>query len=406
MPPGSTDGRSFGGIIGSPGTMKILFLAAYPPVLNMHGGGVRMYHNIRILGRKHDVHVVSFVENDEEHDRVLGISEICSSVRAIRRVPGTGPRRLSRIPSQVRHFDTAEMRDAVNDACRRHAIEVLHCEYVEMAQFHRSGLFTVWSVTDPLSPSLKDAFVSETNPVGRARAYYRWKSMLNYETRAARRFDRVVTMTPNDAEFIRGCAPRSDVRDIPIGVDSRHYQPSEIDPDGPLRVVFLGNFRHTPNIEAARFLRDNVAGHFPDLRFEVAGTNLPEGLLDGSAVKATGYRPDTRSLYRRPNTIVAAPLFSGRGQRVKLLEAFSMRMPVVTTSLGAAGFPVRHGQEAFIADTAEEFRSSLALLRESRELRENLGTNARRMIVEGFDWDVLADRFLDLVEPGRRNLEY
>ena len=69
--------------------MNILFLAAYPPVLNMHGGGVRMYHNIRILGRKHDVHVVSFVENDEEHDRVLGISEICSSVRVIRRVPGT-----------------------------------------------------------------------------------------------------------------------------------------------------------------------------------------------------------------------------------------------------------------------------------------------------------------------------
>ena len=380
--------------------MNILFLAAYPPVLNMHGGGVRMYHNIRILGRKHDVHVVSFVENDEEHDRVLGISEICSSVRTIRRVPGRGPRRLSRIPSQVRHFDTAEMRDAVDDACRRHAIEVLHCEYVEMAQFHRSGLFTVWSVTDPLSPGLKDAFRSESNPVGRARAYYRWRSMLNYETRAARRFDRVVAMTPNDAEFIRGCAPRSDVRDIPIGVDSRHYRPSEIDPNGPLRVVFLGNFRHTPNIEAARFLRDNVAGHFPDLRFEVAGTNLPEGLLDGSAIEATGYRPDTRSLYSRPNTIVAAPLFSGRGQRVKLLEAFSMGMPVVTTSLGAAGFPVRHGREAFIADTAEEFRSSLALLRESRELRENLGTNARRMIVERFDWDVLADRFLDVVDPG------
>ena len=297
----------------------------------------------------------------------------------------------------MRHFDTAEMRDAVDDACRRHAIEVLHCEYVEMAQFHRSGLFTVWSVTDPLSPGLKDAFRSESNPVGRARAYYRWRSMLNYETRAARRFDRVVAMTPNDAEFIRGCAPRSDVRDIPIGVDSRHYRPSEIDPNGPLRVVFLGNFRHTPNIEAARFLRDNVAGHFPDLRFEVAGTNLPEGLLDGSAIEATGYRPDTRSLYSRPNTIVAAPLFSGRGQRVKLLEAFSMGMPVVTTSLGAAGFPVRHGREAFIADTAEEFRSSLALLRESRELRENLGTNARRMIVERFDWDVLADRFLDVV---------
>lgn len=382
--------------------MNILFLAAYPPVLNMHGGGVRMYHNIRILGRKHDVHVVSFAEKDDEHERVHRISEICSSVRVISRVPRPRPRRLSRIPSAVRHFDTAEMRDAVNDVCRRRAIEVLHCEYVEMAQYHRSELFTVWSVTDPLSPSLKNAFLSESNPIHKARAFYRWKSMLNYETRAARQFDRVVTMTPNDAEFIRGCAPRADVRDIPIGVDSRLYEPSSIEPNHPLRVVFLGNFRHTPNIEAVRFLRDNVAGYFPDLKFEVAGRDLPDGLLDGTALEAVGYRPDTRSLYRRPNTIVAAPLFSGRGQRVKLLEAFSMGMPVVTTSLGAAGFQVSHGQEAFIAETAKEFRSSLARLRESRELRENMGARARRMIVERFDWDVLAGRFLDVVEPGAR----
>ncbi|PYR97815.1 MAG: glycosyl transferase family 1, partial [Acidobacteria bacterium] len=41
--------------------MNILFLTAYAPVLHMHGGGVRMYHNIRILSEQHSVRVISFV---------------------------------------------------------------------------------------------------------------------------------------------------------------------------------------------------------------------------------------------------------------------------------------------------------------------------------------------------------
>jgi glycosyltransferase involved in cell wall biosynthesis len=381
--------------------VNILFLTAYPPVLDMHGGGVRMYHNIRLLGRKHNVHVVSFVENDDEFERVSAIAGICDSVEAVRRTGGAAPRRLSSIPSQVSYFDTPEIREAIDEACRRHAIDVLQCEYVEMAQFHRSDMFTIWSIIDPLSPGLRQRFESETRPIEKARWFYRWKSMLNYETRSARRFDRVVTMTPGDADYMRRRAPRSDIRDTPIGVDSRHFSPLEADPAGPVRVIFLGNFRHAPNLEAVQFLKDELAPAFSDLSFEVAGGNLPPDVLDGSGVRYLGYQSDTRPLYRRPNTIVVAPIFSGRGQRVKLLEAFSMGVPVVSTSLGAAGFPVRDGKDAFIAETPGEFRSVLALLRDSQELRENIGAKAREMILARFDWDILAERFLKVVEPGR-----
>ena len=79
-----------------------------------------------------------------------------------------------------------------------------------------------------------------------------------------------------------------------------------------------------------------------------------------------------------------------------------MGMPVVTTSLGASGFPVQHGEAAFIAETAGQFRSALASLRDSRELRENVGAKARQMILDRLEWDVLADRFLDVVEADER----
>ena len=75
-----------------------------------------------------------------------------------------------------------------------------------------------------------------------------------------------------------------------------------------------------------------------------------------------------------------------------------MGVPVVTTPLGAAGFPIVNGEEAMIAQTAEEFRSALSALSSSVELRSRLKTNARRMIVNEFAWDRIGRQFIDLVE--------
>ena len=382
--------------------MNVLFLAAYPPVLDMHGGGVRMYHNIRILAQKHEVHVIAFVENEEERARVSEIAGICSSVQAIQRVPNFRQSRLSLIPAEVRFFDTPAMHRAVNEACQRLDIHVLQCEYVEMVQFYRPGIFTVWSVIETLSPNAREQIGRERSPLEKLRACYRWMSLLKYETSAARRFDRVVTMTPGDAKYLRSYVPQADIRTIPIGVDTHHYSPSETVPEEPLRVLFLGNFRHTPNVEAVRFLKDHLMPAFPNLRFQIAGDNLPAGVLDGTQAEVLGYQADTRALYRRPNTVVVAPLFSGTGQRVKLLEAFAMGVPVVTTSRGAAGCAVRNGTDALIAESPDQFRTALAELCDSRELRENVGENARRMVSERFDWDAIASQFFDVVEPDDR----
>src|SRR6185503_4426073 len=100
-------------------------------------------------------------------------------------------------------------------------------------------------------------------------------------------------------------------------------------PDGKrqVSVLFMGNFFHTPNVEAASFLAREIAPRFSEVQFSIAGSPVPEGLQAGANVKLTGYIPDTRELYHSADTIVVAPLFSGTGQRVKLLEAFSMACP-------------------------------------------------------------------------------
>jgi glycosyltransferase involved in cell wall biosynthesis len=86
---------------------------------------------------------------------------------------------------------------------------------------------------------------------------------------------------------------------------------------------------------------------------------------------------------------------------VKLLEAFAMGAAVVTTSLGATGFPIESGKQAIIANTPSEFRAAIAALAASSALRSRLGQEARRMIEDGFAWETIGKQFLALVEEAK-----
>jgi glycosyltransferase involved in cell wall biosynthesis len=376
--------------------MNVLFLAAYPPVLHRHGGGVRMYHNIRILSEQHSVHVLSFVGSDEEEDSLGSVKSICESVRGIRRIPDFRPHWLSVTPFMVREFSTPAMHQAVDDMLRAKRVNVVQCEYLQMAQFRRRGVFSLLTAHEVLSKNASEAFETESDPLEKLRLFYRWMQILRYEVLQVRKFNRIVTMTSEDAAYLRSYAPEANIRPIPIGVDVDQFTPG---PDVPreLSVVFVGNFFHTPNVEASSFLAREVAPRFPDVKFRIAGIPVPDGIPPTKNVELTGYVPDTRSLYHAANTIVVAPLFSGSGQRVKLLEAFSMACPVVTTTIGAQGFPIENGIQAFIADTADEFAGALRRLLADPALRRRTGENARAMILNRFTWTRIGKEILDVV---------
>src|SRR4030088_2748956 len=145
--------------------MNILMLTAYPPVLHMHGGGVRMFHNIRILAQAHSVRVISFIENEEEREMLRTLDGFCESVIAVKRVPDFRPHWLSVLPFLVREFSTPEMYRAVESEFRRKRVDVLQCEYLQMAQFHRRTALTILTILETLSDNAFDAFQTATDPV-------------------------------------------------------------------------------------------------------------------------------------------------------------------------------------------------------------------------------------------------
>ncbi|MHB2021715.1 MAG: glycosyltransferase [Mycobacteriales bacterium] len=94
---------------------------------------------------------------------------------------------------------------------------------------------------------------------------------------------------------------------------------------------------------------------------------------------------------------VLVPLQRGSGSRLKVLEALAFGRPVVSTTLGASGLPIRSGVDALLADTPRSFATAIAALDTDRTLAARLATSGRRL-AERFAWPQVRARFSELLD--------
>jgi len=96
------------------------------------------------------------------------------------------------------------------------------------------------------------------------------------------------------------------------------------------------------------------------------------------------------------SAICVVPLRAGGGTRLKILEAMALGRPIVSTSIGCEGLDVVDGKHLLIADSPEEFAEKTALLLQNRTLYQRIVANARQLVVDHYDWDMLAERLLQV----------
>jgi glycosyltransferase involved in cell wall biosynthesis len=390
-------------------TLNILFLTAHLPVLGLHGGGMRMFYNLKILAEKHRVTLLSFIESEQEREKLPELEALGIEVKVVRRRPCVARHLLVPKPREHDEFASPDMKALVQQTLAERRFDVVQAEFFQMGQHvpDDRSLLRILTEHEVQFVNFRAEAKREGRPWGKARKRYDWLVQLNYEVRTCRRFDRIACMTTEDLEELGRFVPQSKLRAIPIGVDSDFFAPLERKSAGPRcpRVLFLGNYRHPPNQDAvsyfAREILPLVTQQVPNVEFWIAGAGVD--LLDRRALEATdrvrlvGYVPDVRSCYAEADVFVA-PIRMGNGMRVKLLEAFSMAMPVVASPLAVFGFNGTAGKHFVLADSKQSFAEQTVGLLKDPGRREVLGSNARQLIKTHYDWEVLRPQFLDLVE--------
>jgi glycosyltransferase involved in cell wall biosynthesis len=184
-----------------------------------------------------------------------------------------------------------------------------------------------------------------------------------------------------------------------------------LDPLGapPPTLLFVANFVHPPNVEAAMTLvlhvLPAVRAEHPDVRLELVGKAPPPELLDldGGPVSVTGEVASVSPHLDRA-AIVVAPISTGGGVRVKVVEALAAGKAVVASSRAAEGLTAVASRDLVVVDGDRETAVAISRLLDDEAARRRLAENARAWALGELSWSAMADRYDGLYAraPGGR----
>jgi polysaccharide biosynthesis protein PslH len=165
-------------------------------------------------------------------------------------------------------------------------------------------------------------------------------------------------------------------------------------------LLFVGNLTYPPNLDAVDLLVERILPAVRRrlgrrVRLTLVGPH--DGRLDGlraADVEVTGFVSDLAPFYGAADVVVV-PLRSGAGTRIKLLEAFAHRVPVVASSVGAAGLEVRDGRHLLLADDCDRAAAAVEAVLTDGELAARLTDEAARLVRERYCTDAVVPAIRD-----------
>jgi glycosyltransferase involved in cell wall biosynthesis len=208
-----------------------------------------------------------------------------------------------------------------------------------------------------------------------------------------------VCVSREDVAVLQPHAPQTRFIVVPNGADTASLRPVE----APLEadVLGVGGLNWGPNREALEFFCAEILPSLrrkrPDVRVRWVGRASDAERREYHArhgVELTGYVNDVRPFFAGAACVVA-PLRAGGGTRLKILDAWAMGRPVVSTWIGAEGLLARDGENILLRDDAEGFAAAVAEVVADPSLRGQLGRAARRTVETVYAWDVIGGPMLE-----------
>ncbi len=367
--------------------LNVLFVSPYPIEPPVHGGAVFMREAIAELSEITNLHLISFVDSRSQLGAQERFRNICKSVKFLVRRGILLDDQWTLTPNAFREFESRELLWSIHRAIYREKIDVVQLEYTVLAQYFCNfrHIPCILFEHDISVQSLR----SQIKASGwKGNLLLEWIRMRIHEPRLLKHFARVQVCSEANARYLASLVPQLRGRidsDLRAGINLAGYR---FLPEGrePESILFLGSFRHLPNLEGLRWFTTEIFPRIlaqrPDAILYVAGSDPPAGvtLLNNHAnIRFLGAVPDVRSVLERYRVFVC-PILSGSGVRVKLLEAFASGIPAVSTYLGAEGLTSTTGEICELADDKQQFADSVVRLLSDSNYGKDLATRARTMV--------------------------
>jgi len=386
--------------------LRLLFLLPFAPRAGARHGGARVTGQlIAGLARRQDVAVLYLADASEPPPDAELVQHAAIVEPVLRDVSPVTLETRARVklgllrgkPTWASEVESPEFARRVRELAAEWRPDVVQLEFPVMGQYlpGLDGSAAARVLVDH-DASLRD-LREWGGPLARVVGALDERAWRKFERRVVDGVQAVVVFTGRDRAAVEGLGAATPVHEIPFGVPLPEA-PLSAAGTAPPSVLFVGNFRHPANVDAALWLGGElfppVRAALPDARLTIVGASPAAEVLAlaGDAVSVPGKVPDVTP-YMNEAAVVAAPIRDGGGMRVKVLEALAAGKAVVATPLAVEGLEVTSGDQLEIAASADEFSRALARLLGDESRRRRLAESARAWAGEHLGWDRAIARY-------------
>ncbi|MBA4313286.1 MAG: hypothetical protein C0417_11730 [Chlorobiaceae bacterium] len=383
--------------------MRILHLMPYSPVPPTFGGALRVYHLLRLLARNHELTVLTFgnAQNKIELESHFG-----NQVKNIHFIEKHWTRKYKRIGQlysllgrhsfyymMARHNQMQQKLDELFD---RNKFDIALTEFPHTASYEmNTDAVKIMDAHNVEYEIFRRMWLNARSPL--RQLYYKseYKKFYHEEMIAIRRQNSILVTSVNDKNILDREVPEVPKYVIPNGVDAEYFTPTD-EKREPNSLVFTGTMSYVPNYDGLVYFLDTIfpiiQKTIPDIKIYIVGNNPPKNLLSRASnnIVITGFVDDVRPYINR-SSVYVVPLRMGSGTRLKVLEAMSMRIPIVTTSMGCEGINVVDNESVLIANEPESFAESVIKLLNNKNLRQTLTENGFELMKSKYEWSVIGN---------------
>ncbi|MDD3636719.1 MAG: glycosyltransferase [Bacteroidales bacterium] len=376
--------------------MKIFVLLSRIPWPLEKGDKLRAFNQLKQLSKNNEI-ILCALNSDRKANKKAAFAALqtyCKSISFID-LPGIGillnlvVAWLNGDPLQTGYFYNTRAAKRIADLIDEHKPDILYGQLLRVAKYIRkTDLPKVIDYQDVFSMGMKRR-LEVSSWLMKPFLMMEYLRLQRYEADLFDDFDLKTIISETDQVLIPH-PKRDEILIVPNGVDHEYFSP--ILADKKYEIVFTGNMAYPPNVNAAAFLVHEIMPlvwkKIPNARLLLAGATPDVSIrqLASDRVIVSGWMDDIRQAYAHASVFVA-PMRIGTGLQNKLLEAMSMAVPCVTTSLACKPLKAKEGVEILVGDTADQIAGLLIKLLNDSDFANQIATAGHTFVHRNFSWE-------------------
>ncbi len=379
-----------------PERAKILVVLSRVPFPLDKGDKLRAFNQIKGLAVRNEIYL--FALNDTKLDE-QALKELTPFCREICIVPihkleiiwSLCLGMLGSKPFQVYYFYHRKAQKKFDAFYHKVKPNAIYCQLIRTAEYAKN-ITEIPKTLDYQDALAKGMSRRITNAPFYLKAFYRMENerLTNYEHIIFHYFENHTIISNQDRNFILH-EENQRISVIPNGVDFTYYTPQEnVEKDFDL--VFTGNMSYPPNINCAHYIVTEVMPlvwqQLPQTRLLISGTSPDREVLalESEKICVGGRVNDIRESYER-SRIFIAPMRIGSGLQNKILEAMSMGMPCITSSLANNPLGAQEQKEILVGNSKEEVAQYIIDLLKNPSKANEIAQNGRDFVIKNYSWE-------------------